>query len=73
MASQDDRAGLYDHLRHHGVEFYVTDPDCFEVDAFVGWQLRQYHFEIQDDDIEGVDYWDQDDAYYGDDGWEEYD
>lgn len=73
MASQDDRAGLYDHLRHHGVEFYVTGPDCFEVDAFVGWHLRQYHFEIQDDDIEGVDHWDQDDAYYGDDGWEQYD
>lgn len=40
-----DPNGLYAHLSNNNVEFYVTDPDLFTVEAFENWNLRQENFE----------------------------
>lgn len=49
-----DEGGLYQHLSDNNVEFYITDPDRFDVEAFDGWELTQHHF---DDDAGEIEEW----------------
>lgn len=72
IGTPDDSNGLYEHLRLQGVEFYVTDPEQYEVEAFSGWHLTQQQFESGEDNLGEMGDWDHDFAYFAGDGWENY-
>jgi hypothetical protein len=72
IGSNDDPDELYEHLRTHAVEFYLTDQDHFEVEAFKGWRLTQALFEVGENRIEYQRDWWNDVDYRGDDHWENY-
>lgn len=44
----DDNNNMYQYLNSKGVEFYVTDPSFYVVEAFDGWGLEQTDFEERD-------------------------
>lgn len=72
IGTGDDLEGLYEHLRINNVEFYLTDQDYFEVEAFDGWRLTQQQFEIGEDDFEDQGDWLWEDEYSGHDQRENY-
>ena len=72
IGTADDPNGLYEHLRLQGVEFYVTDPEQYEVEAFSGWHLTQQDFEAGENNEGEIDDWDHHFAYFAGDGWENY-
>ncbi|MHA7827061.1 MAG: RNA-directed DNA polymerase [Roseovarius sp.] len=61
----DDPDNLYQHLRDQGVEFYLSGPDQFEVEAFADWRLTTRDFEMEEDDwvfgLEGQRFFNEDD------------
>jgi hypothetical protein len=70
--ANDDHGSLYEYLQNQNVEFYVTDPDYFEVRAFEGGHLTQQHFEIGDNNIEVEDDRGRDIDFSGDTQIENY-
>lgn len=71
IGGPDDADGLYLHMRDNDVEFYVADQECFDVEAFQGWNLEQADFDEDAREPQGfgarfgIDYGDEDD-------WENY-
>lgn len=43
----EDTGGLYGNLNSAGVEFYLTNPEAFDVSAFDGWNLTQGDFIVE--------------------------
>ena len=39
LGTADDSGNLYEHLRARGVEFYVSDPRLFTMEAFHDWNI----------------------------------
>ena len=39
LGTADDSGNLYEHLRAGGVEFYVSDPRLFTMEAFHDWNI----------------------------------
>lgn len=70
IGTGDDIHNLYSHLRQHDVEFYVTDPEIYSVEAFETWNLTQEYFEggAGDEMIAFEEF-----ANWDEGGWENYD
>lgn len=55
IATIDDQDNMYECLNIHNVEFYLTEEDCFEVEAFEGWNLTEELFEVEEEYFDDVD------------------
>lgn len=70
IGGTDDAGRIYGLLRLNNVEFYLTDPNLFSVEAFEGWGLTQNLFA---GDVPQVpDFHFGLDDYAADDDWENY-
>lgn len=72
FGTADDPNDLYQHLSNHGVEFYITDQDHFEVSAFDGWRLAQAYFESEEYDSEFQGDMELNVRYLGHGQWDNY-
>ena len=73
IGTGDDAGGLYEHLRLQNVEFYITDPERFNVEAFEGWRLTEEIFEEDEDEDGGSGDWDYNFTQFHGGGFENYD
>jgi len=58
IGQAEDADGLYEHLNNGNVEFYITDPDYFCVEAFKGWNLTQQDFDPDANEHRRQEYYD---------------
>lgn len=71
LGSVDDYGSYYSRVRSENVEFYLTDPDRYTVQAFEGWNLTQQLFE-NNNGGEWNDEWDNYTTFFANSSLEDY-